>query len=131
MANINLRVVHSVSSATIFAVIQRVSDNLYFDTSTSEFAAFSGGDSQVSLSEDASISGLYKDSIVLDAEWTDGDYDIVYYKDTLSAANLVGGEASSILDQEVVAGSALSILGTMGTTTTAGVATQDPTPFTG
>ena len=131
MANIDLRVVHSVSSATIFAVIQRRTDNLYFDISSSEFEAFSGGDNQVSLSEDASISGLYKDSIVLDAEWTDGDYDVVYYKDAITAANLIGGSEVSILDQEVIAGTALSALGVMNTTTTTGIDTEDPTPFSG
>lgn len=124
MATEILTAVNPVSGAVVFAVVRSQSTGLYYNTATGLFGVWVGADNQIAMTEDASMLGLYRGTVLLDSEWDDGAYEITYYTTALLAANVLGGVVSTVVGQVFTQGSTTPVLGV-----TSIVATPGPDPY--
>ncbi len=79
--------------ATLFGLIRREVDGLFYDTDDSTFKAYgsiSGSDAQVSMTEDSDAGGFYESASITFTTWDNGPYSFIMYVTTVSAANAKG-----------------------------------------
>lgn len=96
------------SGATIYAFVKKLSNGTYYHPGLNQFAVWGGvAAHRIALAEEANLSGTYSATFTLNTTWTDGEYLVAYYSNSVASTALISSKVFSVVAQAVASSSGM------------------------